>query len=395
MSSSGLAHRARHPVGARPARGVSLIEALVALAVLAFGMLGVIGMQSTLRMNADVAKQRAEATRLAQQAIESRRAFTALNTTAGRLAYADLVDADPESIAGDNATFVRTVTMPDLLGVRNKSVAVVVSWVDRANVTQSVRLASVVSGSLPELSVAIGLPPVGGAWGRKPLGRHPAIPPSAVSQSDGTSLFSPPGAGTVQWVFDNASGYITKTCTSPGVCSTFSGRLLSGYVAFATGNSQPTPQMAETPPSSVMPVSVRVAVTSTPADPNLDCFEETVGILRAYYCAIEVNPLSGGKWSGRSRLFGGGLSIASNIADEDDDEHKVCRYTPVQGSHPVVPTIANEEHPLNYLDVTESMSNQNFLVIRAGNDTTPFACPADDTATPFVNGNTWHHQPSS
>ncbi|MDP1533833.1 MAG: prepilin-type N-terminal cleavage/methylation domain-containing protein, partial [Rubrivivax sp.] len=42
-------------------QGVSLIEAVVALAVLAFGMLGLVGVQATLRGNADIAKQRAEA----------------------------------------------------------------------------------------------------------------------------------------------------------------------------------------------------------------------------------------------------------------------------------------------------------------------------------------------
>ncbi|MCL4699503.1 MAG: prepilin-type N-terminal cleavage/methylation domain-containing protein, partial [Burkholderiaceae bacterium] len=35
---------ARRPVG----RGISLIEALVAMAIMAFGMLGVLGMQATL-----------------------------------------------------------------------------------------------------------------------------------------------------------------------------------------------------------------------------------------------------------------------------------------------------------------------------------------------------------
>ncbi|MBK9362618.1 MAG: hypothetical protein IPM99_16590 [Rubrivivax sp.] len=57
--------------------------------------------------------------------------------------------------------------------------------------------------------------------------------------------------------------------------------------------------------------------------------------------------------------------------------------------------MTNVEHPLNYLDLTESLINQNFLVIRAGDGATPFDCPADDAATPLINGNTWHHQPAS
>ena len=59
----------------RTAAGVSLVEALVALAVLGFGMLAVVGAQGSLRLNSDVAKQRAEAVRIGQEALEDWRAF--------------------------------------------------------------------------------------------------------------------------------------------------------------------------------------------------------------------------------------------------------------------------------------------------------------------------------
>ncbi|MBK9136249.1 MAG: prepilin-type N-terminal cleavage/methylation domain-containing protein [Betaproteobacteria bacterium] len=77
---------ARRPVG----RGISLIEALVAMAIMAFGMLGVVGMQATLRANADAAKQRSEATRLAEEKIEQWRSFSVLPTTTGVKAFADI-----------------------------------------------------------------------------------------------------------------------------------------------------------------------------------------------------------------------------------------------------------------------------------------------------------------
>ncbi|MBK7261372.1 MAG: prepilin-type N-terminal cleavage/methylation domain-containing protein [Rubrivivax sp.] len=112
-------------------RGVSLIEALVALAVMAFGMLGVVAMQSSMRQNSDIAKQRSEATRLAHQAIESRRTFTVMTNTAGRLAWADLIDQAPQTIVGTNASYVRTATTPDLGSGRSKNLIVDVQWVDR------------------------------------------------------------------------------------------------------------------------------------------------------------------------------------------------------------------------------------------------------------------------
>ena len=89
----------------------------------------------------------------------------------------------------------------------------------------------------------------------------------------------------------------------------------------------------------------------------------------------------------------------SNGAADDRDQTVEPPRTPVNVAAarylPVVPAISNAQHPLNYLDVDSGLLNQNFLIIRAGDGTSAFDCPADDASTPFVNGNTWHHQPSS
>jgi hypothetical protein len=64
----------------------------------------------------------------------------------------------------------------------------------------------------------------------------------------------------------------------------------------------------------------------------------------------------------------------------------------------------NADHPLDYgapapdtskLGVVGALTNQNFLVIRAGFGGVAFECPGDDAGTPYVNGNTWHHQPAN
>ncbi len=72
-------------------RGVSLIEALVALVVMTFGTLAVLGVQSTLRMNGDTARQRAEAVRIAQETIERRRSFAKFDTGA-EARFTDIAD---------------------------------------------------------------------------------------------------------------------------------------------------------------------------------------------------------------------------------------------------------------------------------------------------------------
>ena len=83
------------PSHQKRSRGVSLVEAMVALAVMAFGMLTVVGVQSTLRLNGDIAKQRTEATRIAQESLEQSRAFEVIDSadaTPGQLAWEGIVN---------------------------------------------------------------------------------------------------------------------------------------------------------------------------------------------------------------------------------------------------------------------------------------------------------------
>lgn len=431
--------------------GVSLIEALVALAVMGFGMLGVMAMQSSMRQNSDIAKQRTEATRLAQAAIESRRTFTAMATTAGQAAWADLASQAPEDIAGTNATYTRTVTILDLGSGRSKNMIVDVQWVDRSGAPQSVRLASSITGSVPELAATIGIPAWGGTLVRRPSGRHPAIPAAAVDQRDGTSNFSPPGAAGLYWVFNNATANIDKICSMPGVCSTVYMRLLAGYVLFSTGATQPSAVMAEAPTGASVPLDVFVnyttARTVVPPAPPLPpfgtttppCYKDVQATYIAYFCAVTVDPISGSMWTGQAYLDISPLPLASSAADASATRYRVCRYTPVRGCQPVVPSVSdpasgdgtwiyaatspgsptpsctdpdpmaipatpkrklsNAEHPLNYVNVTESLVNQNFLLIRAGNGADPFHCPDDvipsAPALNLINTSTWHHQPAS
>lgn len=374
------------------ARGVSLIEALVALAVMAFGMLGVVGMQATLRYNGDIAKQRSEAVRLAQERIENRRAFTVYDSAVGVDAYADIISRAGVDVPGSNATYSLEEAVTDLDGGKTKALVVTVSWKDRSDQTQQVKLGTNITKVLPELGGSLGVPAYGSP-SRLPSGRHNAIPRGAVDQGDGTSKFTPPGAGSVAWVFNNNTGFITFTCVG-ATCTAANARLLAGYIAFATDSSQPTPAMTELPPSFAPGTLIEASVSQTvPVVATVDCYEEYASSkVMAYYCAVPVDAAAGNKWSGQATLAV--TPLATSIADPTAASFRVCRYTPVRDAHPTVPTISNEEHPLNYSNVTGVLTQQNFLVIRAGDGATAFTCPADGPLVE-INSNTWHHQPST
>ena len=101
----------RRNAAAAPQRGFTIIESLMALAVVAFGLLGIAGMQSLMTRSADVAKQRSEATRLAQQKIEALRAYTTIDVTAGQVSWNGLASGTDTTTGGTNASFARAWTL--------------------------------------------------------------------------------------------------------------------------------------------------------------------------------------------------------------------------------------------------------------------------------------------
>lgn len=125
--------------------GFSLTEALVAFAVVTGGLLAVASFQGNLFVNSAYNKARTEALSLAQEKIEEFRHYTFADEDNFIDDNLDgLMDADGDyqeaSIAGNNANFVRSWNL--ITDGESKRVNVTVSWVDAANETQSVALAS-------------------------------------------------------------------------------------------------------------------------------------------------------------------------------------------------------------------------------------------------------------
>lgn len=400
-------------------QGVSLIEAVVAVGVMAFGMLALVGVQATLHGSSDLSRQRTEAMRIAQETMESYRGYAAMDGTADKIDYAE-IQTLPRAAFGSadsaydgrlNTTFFLTVTAPDVANSsRMRPVAVTVDWTDRNSQVQAVELRSLISGVPPELAGSFAIPPAREPWAA-PLGRHRAIPPQAKAlPNTGQSVFKPPQRGDhqVAWVFNNVTGLVTGVCEVDQASTTQSltaedvadcsnnttAQLVSGFVRFAAG--EPTVDMAEGETEAEAKARAKtkaeakakteaeephggtlnldMVLTLTTAHPQApDCFDDatrnaaTAATRRevSYYCLVYSNDAR--TWAGRTRIAPRAFEDGAPwvIADTGAGNFKVCRYTPlVQDAGE-----RNIDHPLDYTAAGSApgagLTNQNFLVMVA------------------------------
>lgn len=259
----------------RASSGFTLIEALVALVVTAFGMLAVASMQINMSQGSDIAKQRSEAVRLGQEKIEQLRSFESVEASASKFDYsADVVAGCDEMAPASapctviayttNTRYRRAWTVMRADGVTvadgtdlEKWLTVTVTWTDRTSQPQSVVLRSVISRADPA-NLGTLLTGPGGTKTRTPKNRNINIPYPAVTLPGDMSAFQPPGATNTNFVFDNVSGDVLGFCTDAAIadarstnttlsfttgsvtsgCTAQKGYLLSGYFHFL--NNVPT-----------------------------------------------------------------------------------------------------------------------------------------------------------
>ena len=428
----------------RRARGVTLIEALVALLVMSFGMVALVGLLGNLRRSTDVGKQRSEAMRLAQAEMARMRSFSVLQK-------ADPTDTTMSDYEGDIASSAQasSVTVPDsntTYGVRRvvaslatgdsiwgKTTQVEVSWLDRASrsgdAPQKIVLDSIVARVDPAFAGAASIAPPPGVV-KAPQNRNPAIPPAASDLGNRTSAFRPSGLSSTVWVFNNVSGAITKLCsiapatalnltnvTAAG-CTDTLGFLISGTVNFS--NTAPAnPTAPEAPALNLDMIitggSYRAAQltgsgmpardaggnviwdTVTVSAPSFQCFDDAptspqlTQTFANYYCLVlpSTSP-SPPSWSGAVKITG--LSIGTTATD-----YRVCRYSADyngngNGYANVKLEPDNYEHPEFYVKVTGSLARQNFLVVR-GDVSCPTASAVDLSAGVYADYSTVQIQP--
>jgi len=395
-------------------RGVSLVEALVALAVMSFGMLSLVGVQATMRMNSDLAKQRSEATRIATEEFERVRGFTAIGAVQGQpgVSYDEIgsrvVDAYAPAGGIGNTTYRVERTVNVVAGTQQKVVMVQVIWQDRTGTRQTVTMDSIVSGTDPTLGALLTVPTRGSAANQRG-GRHVSIPAAAVDLGNGTSRFAPPGASNEAWYFNNLSGEM-KSCDSDGDSCVIA-TLVSGTVQYHFGPSQPTGNDAEHPAGPALNLdsgpSALTLVRRSGARADARCYADRYSNVALanrssvdYYCAVAPENPTG---------WGGILKVApvDDRGDRlDSDDFVACRYTADLASDDDTAGryTTNADHPYEYCMeksgnvpygkvctgrlVNSNLINQNFLVLRSGR-----SCPADGS-DPLINGNTQQHQPA-
>jgi len=347
-------------------QGFTVIEALVALLVVSLGMLGIVGFQLTLSLNSDVAKQRTEATRLAQEKIEQLRYFNSLTLYASSLASGS--ENISATTAGSNTSFTRTWNVSTISGASTpetgRNILVTVTWTDRANNTQTVQLLSAISATDPSTN--------GSLFSRCPKAPFCAAPRIAAW----TFRFPPhpsrkrksyiPWAGTSggYLVFSDTSGDIVQKCTNTptlanlSTCATFNGYLLSGYIS-GTAPKGNNPSIVKN--VTQITFSQTQYISGAPECSVGQAYDQsttpptalTNPLYYYYVCLItptdhDNNSATPPVWTGRTDLAGANSTSLNGTY--------TCRF-----STSATPT-SNDGHPDLYSLVDHSLDNQNFYI---------------------------------
>ncbi len=365
-------------------RGFALVEALASMLVLGAGMLGMAGFGVNLSRNADLAKQRSEATRLAQDQMERLRTFEQLVVQGGKLAYQDRVNGSDTPVATNqsNTVFTRNWALGGTATDDRRLVTVSVAWRDRADNLQSVVLNSMIAAANP---ADIGRVALSTAWPSgyyKPMNRSAAIPTTASSISGtGKSTLAWPGSSGGYLLFSDSTGQLLAKCTqepkvsnttataNPSTCANTVYLLLTGFI-----------RGKDLPNSSGEPV---VIIDQTQDIVSYECFTgdtvtnltkddktEEIKKFRTYSCLIKPDTTNTPpRWSGRVRLRG---ELNSPPLKGDPDRLKtgtrVCRYTVDYNNNGRIDPDAPKEHPQRYVGVTATLDNQNFALINENGD---------------------------
>jgi hypothetical protein len=186
--------------GRRKQAGLSIVEALVALGVLALGTAGLMHGQSVLTASSAAARQTLDAVHRLRSAMEVDRG----PFVPGR--------APDDGQAPDPAAVERSSVGAGVLGTTMYTLR----WTDRDGTVRAWTLAA--QAAAPDLDRAEFFERPSGGMASAPRGtgaRAVGVPPEAVDLDATTSLWSTTAGGVSGWVFDRASGRLVGVCDAP------------------------------------------------------------------------------------------------------------------------------------------------------------------------------------
>ena len=388
--------------------GFTIIESLISLVIMGFGILSLAGMHAALSRNSDDAKQRTEAVRLAQEKIESFRSYTGIASTVIGQGTTLTTALNWDALAGStdiittNAAYTRTWALGDSSGDTMRGLTVGVAWTDRAGQIQRVSLSSLLSKTNPADSGFLGFPLPLNTNLKRPKDRNLDIPIPAINLGNGESAVKFGAAG--QYVlFGNISGDVVKICTPSLVGAPTSAEVIAALTSANLGTRNCTPVngyivagYVGRVSSSAVPNTVFDALSIDHSDidrnaagnTGISCqfgdainqnTNATIADFKYYLCviplvaptpALTVNgPYN---WSDTVRIAGPSAWRSSG------SKYYVCRYEyTVTNSL----TDVNQRNVQPYVQVNKSIDQQNYLVLTTADatSTTAPSCPSSMT----------------
>lgn len=396
--------------GRRGQLGFTIIEALIALVIMGFGILALSGMQAALSRSADNAKQRTEAVRLAQEKIESFRSYTGITSTVidqgnistTALNWAALANGN-DSIT-TNAAYTRTWTLGSTATDPMRGLTVNVAWTDRAGDSQTISLSSMLSKSNPADSGFLGFPLPLNTNLKRPKNRNLDIPIPSIDIGDGKSALKFNSAGQYV-VFNNISGDVAKICTptlttspnnaeiiaalnsttsSISNCTDITGFIISGYIGRDNSVSNSDWSAIE----GGLGINYSGITLNTAGSTGINCqFGDavnqnsgaTISKFKYYLCVVPLAAPSPAltangpyNWSGTVRIAGPSSWHASA------NKYYVCRYEYTATNSL---TDVNQRNVQPYVAVNKSIDQQNYLIATTANNTSSTSpiCPSSMT----------------
>lgn len=324
-----------------PSRGVTLLEALIALLISATGLLALAGVQAQLLQGSTASRHLSLAVHALQQTVEQADGATP----------APLADSAP---AGTDIRLSLTPQQDPILGPVNIGSA---EWTDARGLVSRFQLVHQDAPRDAQLVALQQLP-------LRPLASStaPGWPVEVRAVDDKRALFQPVSSVATGWLLERETGAVLATCALPTptdadllpLCPPTGAAQrwpLSGHIQF-------TPAAARrwlNDPALSATTEVRLRLENAAPQPCPTARVEPSTALLRYHCLTPDTP-----WNGRTEL--GGLPL-------DGAGFRVCRYS---RDHDGNGSIEASEHPAVYQNVRGALNHQNFLVALQGE-----ACPME------------------